>query len=64
MPKLKTSRSARKRFRKTASGRIRRARAYKSHILTKKTSKRKRALRKNALVHPADEKRIRRLILI
>jgi large subunit ribosomal protein L35 len=64
MPKLKTSRSARKRFRKTGTGKIRRARAYKNHILTKKTSKRKRALRKAALVHPADVKRIRRLILV
>ena len=64
MPKLKTSRSAMKRFRKTGTGKIRRGHAFTSHILTKKTSKRKRALRKNALVHPADMKRIRRLILV
>lgn len=64
MPKLKTSRSAMKRFRKTGTGKIRRGQAFTNHILTKKTSKRKRALRKNTLVHPADMKRIRRLILI
>ena len=64
MPKLKTSRSARKRFRKTGTGKIRRSQAFKNHILTSKTSKRKRALRKSALVHPADAKRIKRLILV
>ena len=64
MPKLKTSRSAMKRFRKTGTGKIRRGQAFTNHILTKKTPKRKRALRKNSLVHPADMKRIRRLILI
>ncbi len=64
MPKLKTSRSARKRFRKTGTGKVRRNRAYKSHILTKKTTKRKRGLRKATLVHPSDMKRVRRLLLI
>jgi large subunit ribosomal protein L35 len=64
MPKLKSSRSARKRFRKTGTGKIRRNHAFKNHILTKKTTKRKRALRKAALVHPSDVKRIRRLILV
>jgi len=64
MPKLKTSRSAMKRFRKTGTGKIRRYQAFTNHILTKKTSKRKRNLRKGALVHPADEKRIKRLLLI
>jgi large subunit ribosomal protein L35 len=64
MPKLKSSRSARKRFRKTGTGKIRRNRAFKNHILTKKTTKRKRSLRKSALVHPSDMKRIRRLILV
>jgi large subunit ribosomal protein L35 len=63
MPKLKTNRAARKRFRKTATGKIRRNHAYKSHILTKKTTKRKRNLRRSALVHPANARRIRRLIL-
>jgi large subunit ribosomal protein L35 len=64
MPKLKSSRSARKRFRKTGTGKIRRNKAFKNHILTKKTTKRKRGLRKAALVHPSDVKRIRRLILV
>ncbi|MBP2681012.1 MAG: hypothetical protein H6Q78_875, partial [Candidatus Krumholzibacteriota bacterium] len=44
MPKLKSNRAAKKRFRKTATGKILRRKAYKSHILTKKTSKRKRQL--------------------
>lgn len=62
MPKMKTSRSAKKRFRKTGTGKVRRHQANASHIMTKKTSKRKRALRKGKLVHPADEKRIKRLL--
>jgi len=64
MPKVKTNRSAMKRFRKTGTGKIRRSQAFTNHILTSKTSKRKRNLRKGALVHPADEKRIKRLLLI
>ena len=64
MPKLKTNRAARKRFRKTGTGKIRRNQAYASHILTKKTTKRKRALRRGKLVHPADEKRIKRLLVM
>ena len=64
MPKLKTNRSAKKRFRKTGTGKIRRYQAFTNHILTKKTSKRKRALRKGALVHPSDEKRIKRLLVM
>lgn len=64
MPKLKSSRSAKKRFRKTGTGKVRRYQAFTNHILTKKTSKRKRALRKGALVHPSDEKRIKRLLLM
>lgn len=62
MPKLKSSRATRKRFRKTATGKIRRSKAYRSHILTKKTTKRKRKLRKSALVHSANFKRIKRLL--
>ncbi len=46
MPKMKTSRSAAKRFKATGTGKLRRSKAYKSHILTKKTNKRKRNLRK------------------
>jgi large subunit ribosomal protein L35 len=53
-----------KRFRKTGTGKIRRSQAFTNHILTSKTSKRKRNLRKGALVHPADEKRIKRLLLM
>ncbi len=64
MPKLKTSRSARKRFRKTGTGKVKRNRAFKSHILTSKTRKRKRNLRKGTIVHSTDMKRIRRLLLI
>lgn len=62
MPKMKTNRSAAKRFRKTASGKFRRQRAYHSHILTKKDAKRKRRLRSGTLVAKADEKRVKRLL--
>jgi large subunit ribosomal protein L35 len=62
MPKIKTNRGAAKRFRKTASGKIRRNKAFTSHILTKKTTKRKRDLRRSDLVSPADERNISRLI--
>jgi large subunit ribosomal protein L35 len=62
MPKIKTNRGAAKRFRKTGTGKIRRNRAFKSHILTKKTTKRKRNLRQGALVAPSDERNISRLI--
>ena len=62
MPKIKTSRAAAKRFRYTGTGKIRRAKAYKSHILTKKTTKRKRKLRKAGLVDASNEKQIRRLL--
>jgi large subunit ribosomal protein L35 len=63
MPKMKTSRSAAKRFRLTARGKIRRSQAYARHILTKKTRKRKRNLRHPALVASVDARRMRRLIL-
>jgi large subunit ribosomal protein L35 len=62
MPKQKTRRGAAKRFKLTASGRIKRSRAFKSHILTKKHPKRKRRLRKATLVAAADERRIKRLL--
>ncbi len=62
MPKNKTNRSAAKRFRKTGGGKFRRQRAYKSHILTKKTRKRKRRLRQRTLVAKADLKRVKRLL--
>jgi len=62
MPKLKTNRSARKRFRVTATGKIKRTRAYASHILTKKTTKRKRTLRRPTVVAKADAHRVRRML--
>jgi large subunit ribosomal protein L35 len=62
MPKQKTKRALRKRVRLTGGGRMRRHRAFKSHILTKKHPKRKRHLRKGALVARADEGRLRRLL--
>lgn len=62
MPKMKTNRSAAKRFRKTAGGKFRRQRAFHSHILTKKSPKRKRRLRSGTLVSKADEQRVKRLL--
>ena len=62
MPKLKTHRGAAKRFKKTASGKFKRAKAFKSHILTKKTSKRKRHLDTDTLISEADQRRIGRMI--
>ncbi|MEE9279917.1 MAG: 50S ribosomal protein L35 [Myxococcota bacterium] len=62
MPKIKTRRGAAKRFKKTGSGKIRRSKAYRRHILTKMSSKRKRQLRKRTLVAAADVPRVRRLL--
>lgn len=62
MPKMKTHRGAAKRFRKTGSGKITRARSNKQHILTKKSSKRKRRLRQSALVDPVDAKRVKQMV--
>lgn len=62
MPKMKTHRGAAKRFKRTASGKIKRSRTNKQHILTKKTSKRKRGLRKSALVSPVDAKRVKQMV--
>ncbi|PLX80777.1 MAG: 50S ribosomal protein L35 [Desulfuromonas sp.] len=62
MPKIKTNRGAAKRFRKTGTGKVRRNKAFTSHILTKKSTKRKRNLRQGTLVHKSDEKNINRLI--
>ncbi len=62
MPKMKTNRSAAKRFKITGSGKVRRQHAYKSHILTKKTQKRKRRLRKSDICAPGDARRIKRLL--
>ena len=60
--KLKTKGSVKKRFKLTASGRIKRRRAFHSHILTKKNAKRKRRLDSGTFVDAADEARIRRLM--
>ena len=60
--KKKTKRAAMKRFTITGSGKIRRAKANKRHILTKKTAKRKRHLRKNTVTSGADEVRIKHLL--
>ena len=62
MPKLKTHRGAAKRFSVTARGKVKRSKAFASHILTKKTTKRKRALRRATLVDSANLKEIKRLI--
>ena len=62
MPKLKTSRGAAKRFKITASGRVKRRHGYLRHILINKTRKQKRRLRKAALVNKANEKAIKRLL--
>ena len=63
MPKIKTHRGAAKRFSLTKSGKVKMHHAYKSHILNKKTTKRKRALRKLAYASTANEATIKRLIL-
>jgi large subunit ribosomal protein L35 len=60
MPKIRTRKATAKRFKITGGGRIRRRRAYKGHLLTSKTRKRKRHLRQADLVHPSDERKIRR----
>ena len=62
MPKMKTNRGAAKRFKSTGTGKLRRNRAAKSHLLTGKSAKRMRPLRKGALVHPSDEARMKKLV--
>ena len=62
MPKMKTNSGAKKRFKLTGSGRLKRKKAFKRHILTKKDSKTKRNLGQTTLVHEADEPRMKRLI--
>ncbi len=63
MPKIKTNSGAKKRFQLTGTGKVKRKHAYKSHILTKKTTKQKRNLTYSALVSAADEKRIKSLLV-
>ena len=60
MPKMKTNKAAAKRFKKTGS--LKRMKAYKSHILTKKTTKRKRNLRKSTLVDSTNEKNMKKIL--
>ena len=59
MPKLKTKSSAKKRFKLTGTGKVKRKHAFKSHILTKKTKKQKRNLTLAGLVHKSDESNIK-----
>jgi large subunit ribosomal protein L35 len=63
MPKIKTNSGAKKRFQLTGSGKVKRKHAYKSHILTKKTTKQKRNLTYATVVSNADEKRIKDLLV-
>lgn len=62
MPKLKTRRATAKRVRLTASGKLKRGRANRSHLMTHRSSKRKRHLRRNDWVSPADQERLKRLL--
>ena len=62
MPKMKTNKAVAKRFKLTGKGKVRRGQAFKSHILTKKTQKRKRNLRKSTLCAPGDAKRMKRML--
>lgn len=62
MPKIKTHRGAAKRFKKTGTGKIKASHAFKSHILGKKSAKRKRNLRKASILSPADTKRVYSLL--
>ncbi len=62
MPKIKTKRAAAKRFTKTGSGNLKRAKANKSHILTKKTTKRKRNLRKAAITDETNVKNMKKIL--
>ena len=62
MPKMKTRRGAAKRFGLTATGKVKRSKAFGSHILTTKTTKRKRSLRKAALVDKTMERNVKKLV--
>ena len=64
MPKMKTNSSAKKRFSLTGTGKIKRNNAYKSHILTKMSTKRKRALGQSSLVSDADMGNVKRMLTI
>ena len=62
MPKVNTSRAAAKRFKKTGTGELKRMKAYKSHILTKKSAKRKRNLRKAAMTDSTNVKNMKKIL--
>jgi len=62
MPKIRTNQGASKRFKLTAKKRVKRNKAYASHILTKKSPKRKRNLRKSGIVESTDERRVKRML--
>lgn len=62
MPKIKTNRAAAKRFKKTATGKLKRNKAYKSHILTKKSTKRKRNLRKPTVTDATNVKNMKKVL--
>jgi len=64
MPKVKTKSGAKKRFKVTGTGKIKRKHAFKSHILTKKTTKQKRNLTKAGLVHKSDKGRVKDMLNI
>jgi large subunit ribosomal protein L35 len=64
MPKVKTKSGAKKRFKLTGTGKIRRKHAYNSHILTKKSTKRKRTLTQMGMVHESDEGRVKAMLRI
>ncbi len=64
MPKMKTHSRAKKTFKVTGTGKIRRFQAYKSHLLTKKATKRKRHLRQAAFVHPSNEPMVKRMLAL
>ncbi|TVQ76174.1 MAG: 50S ribosomal protein L35 [Flavobacteriales bacterium] len=64
MPKMKTKSSAKKRFKLTGTGKIKRKHAFKSHILTKKATDRKRRLTHSTLVDQADEKAVKQMLCI
>jgi large subunit ribosomal protein L35 len=63
LPKIKTNRGAAKRFKKTGRGKFKRSKAYRGHLFTSKSSKRKRGLRKSTLVDKTDKDKVRRLLV-
>jgi large subunit ribosomal protein L35 len=64
MPKMKTHSRAKKTFKVTGTGKIRRYQAFKSHLLTKKSKTRKRHLRQAAYVHPSNEPMVKRMLVL